>query len=509
MAAVVRDYATRLPAEVGALARQVGFIALLLAVVGAIRRPSPLLAAMVPLLAVPLFTVRSEARYLLPYIPIVILYAFAGVANLKRATLEKAAFTLLALSVFVGFVINRDQISAAIDEGHEDLKQAGLELKPLIEEGAVIADRKPYLPFYAGGRYLQIPEGSYEDVIDYLVGNDADYLSLHLMVVAKFRHYLWPLLAEDAVMIGEMRFEPMRSIDNKILVYKRVRDEDPLVWTKLTHPTRGGDASPEWSPDGSRVAFVSTRRGDSDIYVIPAAGGSPSLLVGWPGNQDHPAWSPDGKNIAFTSEWRGQNEIHIIELGTKRTRRVVQDGAAPSWSPDGSRLVYHAEVQTGMDLFVRDVTTGAVTQLTHNGNNHYPVFSPYEEVIAWVREREVLSMFELKSRRAVRAKAPLQVGFRPSWSPDGRFVAVTARDWGSTDVYVVLAEGIRSLLLTHNEGFDGYPAWSPNGKQIALVSARDGSMAVWIVSGLEPYLERLLVPQTIRALPAAQTLGHN
>jgi Tol biopolymer transport system component len=63
--------------------------------------------------------------------------------------------------------------------------------------------------------------------------------------------------------------------------------------------------------------------------------------------------------------------------------------------------------------------------------------------------------------------------------------------------------------LTKNEGFDGYPAWSPNGKQIAVVSARDGSMAVWLVSGLEPYLDRLLKPQTIRALPGAQILGQN
>jgi hypothetical protein len=509
MGAVVTDYARRLPVEIGVLARQVGFIALLLAFIGMVRRPTPLLAGLVPLLAVPLFTVRSEARYLLPYVPIIVVYAFVAVADLKQVSLRKAGFALLALSVFVGFVANRDQVTAAVDEGHEDLRKAGLELKPLIEEGAVIADRKPYLPFYAGGRYLEIPEGSYEDIMHYLVENDVDYLSLHLMVVAKFRHYLWPLIAEDAVMIGEMRFEPLQSIDNKILIYKRVRDEDPLVWTKLTNPTRGGDASPEWSPDGSRLAFASTRRGDSDLYIIPAAGGSPALLVGWPGSQDHPSWSPDGNAIAFTSEWRGQDEIHVIELDTKRTRRVVGKGTAPSWSPDGGSLVYHIDGELGPDLVVEDLASGEVSRLSHNGNNRYPVFSAYENVIAWVREREVLATFHLESKKPVRAAAPSQVGFRPSWSPDGRFLAVTARDWGSTDVYIVLATGTRALLLTKNEGFDGYPAWSPNGKQIAVVSARDGSMAVWLVSGLDPYLDRLLKPQTIRALPGAQILGQN
>lgn len=504
-ASLVSNFVSRLPRELGSLALQVGVLAFLASIVGAVRRPTPLLLAMLPVLAIPLFTVRSEARYLLPYAPIVVIYAFVALSGISQAGFRKVAYVVVAVSLIAALVVNRDELTQPVDEGHVDLKRAGLALRGKIEPGAVIADRKPYLAFYAGARYLEIPDGEYEETMQYLVENDVDYLSLHLLVVAKLRRSLWPLVGEEAAILGERRFEQMVSFDNRIVVYKRVRDAVPLDWQQLTAPTRGGDSFPEWSPDGSQIAYVSASRGNADIYAIAAdGGGSQRMVVGWPGDQNHPAWSPDGNTIAFTSEWRGQKEIHTIDLTTKKTQRVVEGGEAPSWSPDGSLLAYHIDGPNGNDLVTRNLETGEVTQLSHNGNNSFPVFAPYELKIAWVRERELLSMFDLRTRTPVRSRLPKEVGFRPTWSPDGRFVAVTARDWGSTDVYIVTADGRRALLLTTNEGFDGYPAWSPDGRRIAVVSVRDGGLpGIWLVSGLEPAIGRLTSPPRIDVIGAA------
>ena len=58
----------------------------------------------------------------------------------------------------------------------------------------------------------------------------------------------------------------------------------------------------QWSPDGSKIAFVSDRGGTSDIWVIDAAGGAPRQVENWPGYEGSPAWSADGKLLYFRSD---------------------------------------------------------------------------------------------------------------------------------------------------------------------------------------------------------------
>ncbi len=78
--------------------------------------------------------------------------------------------------------------------------------------------------------------------------------------------------------------------------------------------TRGAqDFSPRWSPDGSKLLFVSTRGGSPQIYCMPVAGGEPVQLTWMVGGASHPAWSPDGKWIAFNA-------------GSTRAEQALEDG---------------------------------------------------------------------------------------------------------------------------------------------------------------------------------------
>jgi Tol biopolymer transport system component len=105
------------------------------------------------------------------------------------------------------------------------------------------------------------------------------------------------------------------------------------------------DAHPAWSPNGSEIAFVSSRAGDSQIYVMPVDGSSPRQITSDHSN-DHPIWLPDGKQIAFRST--DQNGLwwwRIVDLETS----VVSEYSTPSydfffqtpaWSPDGQSIAY-------------------------------------------------------------------------------------------------------------------------------------------------------------------------
>ena len=88
-----------------------------------------------------------------------------------------------------------------------------------------------------------------------------------------------------------------------------------------------------------------------------------------------------------------------------------------------------------------------------------------------------------------------------AWSRDSRYIAVTAKDWGSTDIYLMKPDGSNALLLTKGAGVDAQPAWSPNGHSLALVSDRDGSKSIWIATNLEPFLKRVDDPPNVITLP--------
>ena len=99
------------------------------------------------------------------------------------------------------------------------------------------------------------------------------------------------------------------------------------------------DYDPIWSPDGSRIAFVSNRDGDTDIFIIHNDGSSPTNITSSFGSDLNPAWSPDGKSIAFTSNRSGQFEIYVTEIDGSTVSPVSQNGAREySWSPDGDKI---------------------------------------------------------------------------------------------------------------------------------------------------------------------------
>jgi hypothetical protein len=105
-------------------------------------------------------------------------------------------------------------------------------------------------------------------------------------------------------------------------------------------PIFSSDRDPDWSPDGSKIAFVSTRDGltDTELYVMNVDGSNPVRLTDDGLDDGMPDWSPDGQRIAFTkSQGAG---IHIINRDGTNLVSIVTFSAWPAWSPDGSKLAF-------------------------------------------------------------------------------------------------------------------------------------------------------------------------
>jgi len=186
------------------------------------------------------------------------------------------------------------------------------------------------------------------------------------------------------------------------------------------------DAGASWSPDGSSIAFESTRDGDADIYVASADGTAVRRLTTAPGVDEDPAWSPDGRFIAFDSARGGSFELYVMAAdGGAQTRLTFGPlpDRDPSWSPDGRQIAFVSGVAPQTDLFAIGSRGGRVRRLTTNpATDESPVWSPDGRQLAFSSNRGGAKVFSLYVMNA--AGAP-EIGLHalgvrgrnPDWAP--------------------------------------------------------------------------------------------
>ena len=273
-----------------------------------------------------------------------------------------------------------------------------------------------------------------------------------------------------------------------VLAFDTFNDEQPssdifLVradGTDLRQLTTGPDTEsfPDWSPDGTRIAYRLSQGGADSLALMDAGGGNRTTLAttgpsgpGCVGGDA--AWSPDGKAIVFPKKPRCELFIVAADGSSPATRLIVPElnSASPTWSPDGTRIAFVGKDASGIghtSVYVADVGSGGA--LTGG----------------------------FQARRITDAGANLDWG-PPRWSPDGTELAAAAGtsadciayDSGTLDVFVVKADGSGQRALAAETAKEYNPTWSPDGKQVAFqrivdasewVLGRPCTMATWVAN---------------------------
>jgi TolB protein len=236
--------------------------------------------------------------------------------------------------------------------------------------------------------------------------------------------------------LGAIALSPRISPDNSRVAYTLIgrRGVDIGMYSlelgrPVTFPSYAGtNSTAAWAPDGTKLAFSSSMRGDPEIFVADNSGTNPRRLTASKGSDVSPVWNPKtGSQIAFVSGRTGLPQIYTMEADGTNVQRLTDGGYAvsPSWSPNGQFLTfawrrnYGPGAPGGQDIYIMDIASKQWVQLTHDaGVNDYP-----------------------------------------SWSPDGRHIVFESTRGGRTQIWTMLADGSQQRQLT-TQGSNQQPNWS-------------------------------------------------
>lgn len=145
---------------------------------------------------------------------------------------------------------------------------------------------------------------------------------------------------------------------------------------------RSTQASPTFSPDGKKIAFVSDKDGSARIYLIPADGGAKranaQLLTKRNTENSCPSWSPDGKKIAYSAKTKGVRQIWIYDLASGEEMQLT-DGPGhkenPAWAPDSLHLIFNSTGTEQSELYMVNLNQPEVVKITRGpGKKDYPAW---------------------------------------------------------------------------------------------------------------------------------------
>ena len=262
------------------------------------------------------------------------------------------------------------------------------------------------------------------------------------------------------------------------------------VLTRLTN-NPALDYNPAWSPDGTRIAFTSSRDGPgSDIYVIDADGSDVEQLTNNTTGDFGPAWSPDGTRIAFGSNRGGDYDIYAIDADGSDVERLTNHTAAdfrPAWSPDSTRIAFVSTRDFYLEIYAMDADGSDVERLTNNNttDNRAPAWSPDGTRIAFHSFRDGnwdIYVMDADGSDVERLTNNSAGDLEPAWSPDGTRIAFHSNRDGDDEIYLMDADGSDVERLTNDSARDSEPAWSPDSTRtrIAFKSTRDGNWDIYV-----------------------------
>ena len=228
---------------------------------------------------------------------------------------------------------------------------------------------------------------------------------------------------------------------------------------------------PVWSPDGSKLAYVSYATGRPQIYVQDIFTRRTVRLTDFKGSSLSPAWSPDGRRMAMSLSKDGNAEIYIMDLTTRQLFRVTHSYGVdiePAWFPDGQSIVFTSDRGGKPQIYRKSVGesggVGQAKRLTFDGvENLRPSVSPDGKRLTMVHNvagQYKIAVLDLESDQ-LSILTDGQLDESPGFAPNGSMLIYATQSNGRGVLAAISSDGRASHKLRLQRGNVREPAWSP------------------------------------------------
>ena len=204
----------------------------------------------------------------------------------------------------------------------------------------------------------------------------------------------------------------------RIYVYDIGSGQQTLV-TANSNPT----IAPRWSPDGKTILYSMSVAGNTDIYRVSARGGRSTRLTDTPGIDIAGSYSPDGSRIVFESDRSGSQQCYVMNADGSNQRRISFFGgrcATPEWSPRGDQIAF-TRIAGDFNVAVMSPSGRGLKVLTSGWQDEAPTWAPNGRIIQFFRTtrnsgRSGLWQVDLTGRNERRLPTPVDAS-DPAWGP--------------------------------------------------------------------------------------------
>ncbi|MES2700821.1 MAG: Tol-Pal system beta propeller repeat protein TolB [Pseudomonadota bacterium] len=224
---------------------------------------------------------------------------------------------------------------------------------------------------------------------------------------------------------------PRYSPDYSRIAYLSYQDGNPRIYVydidsgrqTLVAQNSNPTFAPRWSPDGQFLLYSMAISGNTDIYRVPATGGTPLRLTSGPAIEVGGSYSPDGSQIVFESDQSGTQQCYIMQADGSNQRRISFFGgrcATPEWSPRGDQIAF-THIVGDFHVAVMDTRGGSMRTLTNGWQDEAPTWAPNGRIIQFFRSARdngdsAIWQVDLTGENERRLNTPVGAS-DPAWGP--------------------------------------------------------------------------------------------